>query len=112
MAVNNKGLRLSPYSPEEDQRFVDLEAAFAGTGIAGPAADVAAMTGTIISGFTASSAGTLAPAIATAGGSTPTATQVDTAVNAAITNLNQLISNDGAKINAILAAIKAAGIMV
>ncbi len=105
MAVQNNGIRQSPYPPEIDKRFADLEAAFAGTGIAGPAADVAALTGTIISGFTPSSAGTLVSALSTSD------TYSDAAVNAKITALNQLLSNDGAKINAILSALKAAGIM-
>lgn len=73
------------------------------------AAVVAALTGTL----TGTANGSLADVadIATAGGSTPTAAQVDTAVNGAIAEVNTQLKELQTTLNAALAALKAAGLM-
>ncbi len=70
---------------------------------------VAALAGTL----TGTTDGTLANIadIATAGGSTPTAAQVDTAVNGAILSANLQLKELQTTLNAAIAALKTAGLM-
>lgn len=57
-------------------------------------------------------ASTNLPTSATAGGSTPTAAQVDTSVNALAAVAETRLDATEAKINQVIAALQAAGLMV
>ncbi len=81
----------------------------------GVAADVAALTGTLTGTVDGALVDVAATAAATAGGSTPTAAQVDTgialAVSTIVTGINTQNKEFQTAINAILTALKNAGLM-
>lgn len=95
--------------------YVQIQGVAEGGGGGGVAAVVAPLTGTLTGTANSALVDVAATAAATAGGSTPTAAQVDTgiatAVASIVTGVNEQNKEFQTTINAILTALKNAGIM-
>ena len=85
------------------------------SGLEGPEATIAALTGTLTGTVDGAMVDVAATAAGTAGGSSPTAAQVDTGIAAAVativTGVNVQNKEMLTKINAIIAALKAYGVI-